>query len=166
MVIDRVRSVIAVTLVSALTFMMIPTPLLATDFGTLSGRVVTIDRQAFAETVTIVLVNPETMEEVRSSPTNAEGSFRFDAPAGRYVVLAETEAGAYLASESFTVVAGVNPEILLTLDSTLQPTADLGQQGTGLATWAKWLIVGGIVVGAALVIDSATEDTEAPGSPF
>jgi len=163
---DRIRPIIAVALASVLTFTLVPAPLLAADSGVVMGRVVKSDQRTPVVGATIVFVNPATMDEIRSAPTGDEGAFRVDAPAGSYIVLVETETGAFLASESLAVASGPNRLLSFTLDGTVQPTVNLGAQGGGLSNLAKWLIVGGIVVGAALVIDSATDDSEPPSSPF
>ena len=59
MKLDRVRTVIAVTLAAALTFSLVPAPVLAGDTGEILGRVVLTDRVTAMSGVTIVLVDPE-----------------------------------------------------------------------------------------------------------
>jgi hypothetical protein len=94
-----------------------------------------------------------------------------DAPsAGRYALVVEAPEGAFLASDGLDLAAGANKPVALAL----KPSK--GRQGApppaeappatppptaGLPNWAKWVIAGGIVVGAAIVVDAVTSDDEA-----
>ena len=55
------------------------------------------------------------------------------------------------------------PQVLQLTEA--QP-AGFAQQSGGLPGWAKWVIVGGIVVVGALAINEVTGDSESPSSPF
>ena len=94
------------------------------------------------------------------------------APAGSYRVVAETPQGAYLASDAVDLSAGDNRPVSLSLNGAApnyQSTSGAGGQqtkGGSLPTWAKWVIVGGIVViGAAAVASVTSDDDETPASP-
>ena len=107
----------------------------------------------------------------RSQPTDARGAFRVDAPAaGRYALLVEAPEGAFLASDGLDLAAGTNRAVALALKPGKQGQGEPPAAGStppaqpppGLPTWAKWVIAGGIVVGAAIVVDAvASDDDEA-----
>ena len=169
MKLDRFRSFVALALVSALTGSLVPLPVLAQEApAELAGRVTTADRITGIPGSVVVLIGEESHDEHRSEPVTKDGAFRMQVPAGRYVVVVETPDGAFLAAESLTLVAGEHRLVSLALDPSLRSAVSggLGQSSGGFPTWAKWLIVGGIVVGAAVAIDSVTEDNEPPASPF
>jgi hypothetical protein len=129
--------------------------------------------------VVVALVDTSAEKIFRSQPTDARGAFRVDAPAaGRYALVVEAPEGAFLASDGLDLAAGSNPPIALALKPGRQgqgepepapaptpapapaPAATPAPTG-GLPNWAKWVIAGGIVVGAAIVVDAVTSDDEA-----
>ena len=162
---ERLRPVVALCLATALTITLVPAPAWASMSGELVGRIVQADRVTVVEGVTVVLVDPQSMAEYRSLPTGEFGAFKVEAPAGTYVVLVETAEGAYLAADSLEVAAGTNAPLSVTLDAAIAAPS-LAQSGSGLATWSKWLIVGGIAIGAAFAFDSVSDDKEPPSSPY
>lgn len=140
----------------------------ATD-ASMMGRVTGADGLAPRTGVVVALVDAKGNAISRSAPTDARGSFAIaGAPAGNYRVLVETGNGAYLASNGVALKAGENGPVSLALRPNAQgepttPPADAPVQATsgGLAPWAKWLIVGGIVVGGAIIVGSLNDDDEA-----
>lgn len=142
--------------------------LMAGTPSTLSGRVLTQNGADPRPGVVVALVERSSERAYRSSPTDARGAFTIDsAPAGDYALLVEAPEGAFLAAGRLQLAPGVNRPVSLALKpgrageapagSTPPPEAKKG----GPPTWAKWVIAGAVVVGAAIVIDSVTKKTEA-----
>ena len=117
-----------------------------------------------------MLVDPARSLELRSEPTGPDGRFSVGAaPEGRYTILVETSAGAFLAADSFALQDGLERSLALTLaPSPVQAAAGLAQQqGTsGSPTWLKWVIVGAVGLAALFVIDETTSEEDVPASPF
>ena len=144
-------------------------PLIAQAPTQLSGRVLGENGADARSGVVVALVDTKAEKVFRSQPTDTRGAFRVDAPAaGRYAVVVEAPEGAFLASDGLDLAAGTNKPVALAL----KPSK--GRQGApadappptppptaGLPNWAKWVIAGGIVVGAAIVVDAVTSDDEA-----
>lgn len=162
--------------------------LLAGSGTLLSGRVLAGPEQPRAGVV-VALYDTRTEDTFRSSPTDARGTFHIDAaPAGTYALLVETGEGAFLASDHIRLDAGSARAVSLSLQPGADPVPPAGEQPKPaeptpdtpkaspapasakqqkqqkLAPWAKWVIVGGVVVGGALVINALTQEDSA--SPF
>ncbi len=128
------------------------------------GRVVAAGGGAPRAGVVVALVSPSSAEAIyRSSPTDDRGVFRVEGvPAGSYRLLVETPDGAFLASDPLELKAGSNRPVSLALRA--NSPAEEGASGQNQSRWQKWVIVGGIVVGALIVVDALTEENRA--SPF
>ena len=139
---------------------------LAAEGSTFSGRVLGPDGADPRTGVVVTLLDRATDRTYTSPPTDAKGAFSVStAPAGRYSVLVEAPEGAFLASNELTLAPGVNRPVSLSLRPGKQgaPTPPPPPSGTapakkGLPTWEKWVIAGGIVIGAAIVVDAVTSD--------
>jgi hypothetical protein len=136
--------------------------------STLSGRVLTQNGADPRPGVVVALVEPASERAYRSSPTDARGAFTIDAaPAGDYALLVEAPEGAFLASSHVQLAPGVNRPVSLALKPGKEGEAPAGStpppdtKKGGPPTWAKWVIAGAIVVGAAIVIDAVTKSDEA-----
>ena len=164
---NRLRNQIAVMVVLILTGSAFAPAIQAGAVASLSGKVFQPDGRTPRSGVVVSLVNEEGTREVRSTPTTEEGSFVIDdAVAGEYHVVVETPEGAFVTGSSVDLAPGSNRPVALTLrtdDDYEQP--QFAASGEGLPTWAKWLIAGGIVVGALLVINEINSD-EDPASGF
>jgi carboxypeptidase family protein len=142
--------------------------------STLSGRVLMPNGADPRPGVVVALVEPASERAYRSSPTDAHGAFTIGAaPAGEYALLVEAPEGAFLASSRLQLAPGVNRPVSLALKPGKQgepptpaptpaPTAATAEpKKGGPPTWAKWVIAGAIVVGAAIVVDAVTKSDEA-----
>ena len=136
--------------------------------SSLSGRVVTQDGAGPRAWVVVTLVEPASEKAYRSSPTDARGAFTIDAaPAGNYALVVEAPEGAFLASNNVQLAPGVNRPVSLALKPGKQgeppagstPPPAAAPKPKGVPTWAKWVIAGGIIVGAAIVVDAVTSDS-------
>ncbi|HJQ97824.1 MAG TPA: carboxypeptidase-like regulatory domain-containing protein [Candidatus Polarisedimenticolaceae bacterium] len=144
-------------------------PLLAQSPTSLSGRVLAANGSEARSGVVVALVDTSAEKIFRSQPTDARGAFRVDAPnAGRYALVVEAPEGAFLASDGLVLAPGQNRPVALALKPGKQgtepaptPAPTSASTGGGLPNWAKWVIAGGIVVGAAIVVDAVTSDDEA-----
>lgn len=129
----------------------------------LSGRVVSHDGVTPLEGAVVVLVDPATRVPVASGAADADGTFTIEgAPAGAYALVAETGDVAFLAADELALVEGDNVPLSLTLNDRVPATTLAPAQSAAgtMANWAKWLIAGGIAVGALVLIDeSGSEDT-------
>ena len=163
---NRVRAGLAIALAL---FIVSPSlsPVRAAPGAVLSGRVLQADGVTPRTGVVVTLFDVERRVEFPSDPTNAEGVFKIDtAPPGSYTVLARTAEGVFLAADGFVLVPGENRPLALTLQvAPGEAPRGLAAQGAGLPVWAKGIIIGVIGVGALLVIDEVTEDTEPCASP-
>ncbi|MDH3629095.1 MAG: carboxypeptidase-like regulatory domain-containing protein [Acidobacteriota bacterium] len=160
-----VRKLTALLLTVCVATFVAGSPLLAADLdaatGRLSGKVVQSDGVTPHTGAVIVLVDTVSEQTFASEPTDDTGVFRIEgAPAGDYALIAETDGGAFLASDNMAIGAGDNQPVALTLNDKL-PTQVLapGQATTGgMATWAKWLIAGGIGVAALVLMDESNSE--------
>ena len=143
--------------------------------ATLSGRVVTQDGAGPRAGVVVTLFEPASEKAYRSSPTDARGAFTIDAaPAGSYALVVEAPEGAFLASSNVQLAPGVNRPVSLALKPGKQgeppagstPPPAAATKASGPPTWAKWVIAGGIIVGAAIVVDAVASDSEASPAGF
>ena len=138
--------------------------LLAGSPSTLTGRDLTQNGSDPRPGVIVTLVEATSERAYRSSPTDARGAFAIDAaPAGSYALVVEAPEGAFLAASNLQLAPGVNRPVSLALKPGRQgepppettPSSD--KKKGAVPTWAKWVIAGGIVVGAAIVIDALTK---------
>jgi len=144
--------------------------LLAGSPSTLTGRVLTQNGADPRAGVVVTLIEPVSERAFRSSPTDARGAFTIDAaPAGSYALVVEAPEGAFLAASNLQLAPGLNSPLSLALKPGKQaqppaqaPPQDANAKKKGaLPTWAKWVIAGGIVVGAAIIIDAVTSSDDA-----
>jgi hypothetical protein len=147
--------------------------LLAGSPSTLSGRVLTQNGADPRPGVVVTLVEPASERAFRSSPTDARGAFTIDAaPAGDYALFVEAPEGAFLASNHLLLAPGVNRPVSLALKPGKEGETPTGttpppeKKKSGVPTWAKWVIAGGIIVGGAIVVDAVTNDKEASPAGF
>jgi carboxypeptidase family protein len=146
-------------------------PVLAQSPTSLSGRVLAANGADARSGVVVALVDTSAEKIFRSQPTDARGAFKVDAPAaGRYALVVEAPEGAFLASDGLVLAPGQNRPVSLALKPGRQgtepapapsPAPASSAASGGLPNWAKWVIAGGIVVGAAIVVDAVTSDGEA-----
>lgn len=139
--------------------------------STLTGRVLAQNGADARAGVVVTLVEPASERAYRSSPTDARGAFKIDAaPAGSYALVVEAPEGAFLAASNLQLAPGMNRPVSLALkraegDPAPAPsgtTAAAPEKKQGeLPTWAKWVIAGGVIVGAAIVVDAVTSNDEA-----
>ncbi len=144
-------------------------PVVHAESALLSGRVMETDGFTPRSGVVVALVDDENRRVYRSEPTNEDGAFQIDsAPAGGYKLLAETDAGAFLASNDFQLVAGENKPVSLKLTPAVQTsnvTIAPGQTGTD-TDWWQWVIAGAIIIAGLLVVDDASSTNQIQGSPM
>jgi hypothetical protein len=161
------RRSLAVSLVAGLFLATTSGPLFASSGATLTGRVVASGGNDARPGVVVALVDTGAEKVYRSTPTDERGAFSVSAPsAGSYAVLVEAPEGAFIASDGLVLAPGANRPVSLALKPGKQGSAPAGQQPAGspppkkggLPTWAKWVIAGGIVVGAAIVVDAVTKN--------
>ncbi len=146
-------------------------PVVHAERALLSGRVMETDGFTPRSGVVVALVDHENRRVYRSEPTNEDGAFRIDsAPAGGYKLLAETDEGAFLASDDFQLAGGENKPVSLKLipaaqtsNATIAPGQANDDDDGG---WWQWLIAGGIVVAGLLVVDDASSTNQIQGSPM
>ncbi|HZN54229.1 MAG TPA: carboxypeptidase-like regulatory domain-containing protein [Candidatus Polarisedimenticolaceae bacterium] len=139
----------------------------AAEATSFSGRVLGPGGADPRAGVVVTLADRASDRTYTSRPTDAKGAFTVDtAPAGRYAVLVETQEGAFLASSEVTLAPGVHRPVSLSLRPGKQgappaptpPPTGTAPAKSGLPTWEKWVIAGGIVIGAAIVVDAVTSD--------
>ena len=153
------RRALALALAATTALFFVPGPVLAAGEAQLAGRVFDADGATPRPGVVVTLVDTATDASVSSEPTNDEGTFRIEqAPAGSYHVLAETSEGAFLAAEAVDLEPGANQPLSLTLK--VAPAME-GTTGSKMKTWKKWLIAGGIAVGALFLINEVTDEADA-----
>ena len=169
---STLRRSTAAALIFGLVTMTSSRVLMAGAPSTLSGRVLMQDGVEPRPGVVVALVEPASEVAYRSSPTDARGAFTIDAaPAGDYALLVEAPEGAFLASSQMQLAPGVNRPVSLALKPGKQgeppapapapAAAPAEPKKGGPPTWAKWVIAGAIVVGAAIVVDAVTKSDEA-----
>ena len=156
------RRILASHLTVALLVFATFVPTGAAEGSVLTGRVMDSDGFTPREGVVVALVDNDNRVVYRSNPTSEEGAFEIaSAPAGGYKLLAETDEGAFLASDDFKLDAGKNEPVALKLAPAAQvPTATIapGQTGGGTSWW-QWAIAGAIIVTGLLVVSDASEST-------
>ena len=176
----KLRRCTAIALAAGLVFMSSSATLLAATPSTLSGRVLGANGADPRAGVTVTLVDTAAERTYDSAPTDARGTFSISAaPAGSYALVVQAPEGAFLASNNLQLAPGVNRPVSLALKpgKQAQPTdppptepkpadpvpapATPPPQKKTVPTWAKWVIAGGIVVGAAIVVDAVAGDSEA-----
>jgi hypothetical protein len=165
---NRIRSLIAVMVIAILAGGTLAPAIHAGTAASLSGKVYQPDGRTPRSGVVVSLVDDEGTRQLRSAPTTDEGSFVIDeATAGEYLVVVETPEGAFVTGASVELTPGANRPVALTLrtDEDFQQPQFAASSGGGLPTWAKWVIAGGIIVGALFVIDQINSD-EDPASGF
>jgi carboxypeptidase family protein len=136
--------------------------------ASLEGRVLAGTDGGARSGVVVMLVDEVTKATYRSPSTNDSGAFRIEGAApGTYRVLVDAPEGTFLAAQDVSVRPGANRPVSLTLkgkQGAPPPTAPApapappAPSAGGLQTWEKWLIAGGIAVGALLVVNEVTED--------
>lgn len=165
------RRSLAALVAVAITAAVVPGHAWAAGPALLRGRVLDAEASAPLAGVVVQLLDTKTRESFPSSPTDERGVFAASAPAGTYRLVAETRAGAFLASGSIELASGKNTPVALTLERRANAADDAGSgaadpgQKPGLKPWAKWTIVGAIGVTALLAFDSISSD-ETPASGF
>ena len=167
---EAVRKLISLSLAFCVVTLVVGAPVLAQDpadsmAGSLSGRVIQSDGVTPRGGAVVILVDTVHDRSFASQPTDKTGVFQIEgAPAGQYALIAETDAGAFLAADNMTVASGANRPVSLTLNDRV-PTQVLapGQAASPgtMASWAKWLIAGGIAVAALVLIDESTSEETA-----
>jgi len=166
---NRMRNPIAVMVLFILAGSTFAPAIQAGAVASLSGKVFQSDGRTPRSGVVVSLVNHEGTREVRSTPTTEEGTFVInEATAGEYHLVVETAEGAFVTGTSIQLSAGVNRPVALTLrtdDDFQQAQFAASDDDDGLPIWAKWVIAGGIIVGALLVINEINSD-EDPASGF
>lgn len=168
----RFHGVLVTLVVAALVIALLPHAVRAGASARLQGRVLDADGVTPLHGVVVNLLDGKNRVSFPSTPTDQRGMFEAEAPAGSYSIVAETARGAYLASGSVKLKDGRNAPLSLTLKQAgpegQAPAGETPPGGTKtgkLAPWAKWTIVGGIVVAGLLVIDSVSSN-ESPASGF
>jgi len=164
------RHTTAVALALGLFTMSSSGAVLAGSTSTLTGRVVTQNGSDPRAGVVVTLIEPVSERAFRSSPTDDRGAFTIDAaPAGSYALVVEAPEGAFLAASNLQLAPGLNSPLSLALKPGKQgeppaaaPPQDSNQKKKGaLPTWSKWVIAGGIIVGAAIIVDAVTSSDDA-----
>ena len=140
----------------------------AAENALLTGRVMESDGFTPRGGVVVALVDNENRLVYRSEPTSDEGAFRIDsAPAGDYRLLAETDKGAFLASDDFNLKSGENSPVALKLAPVAESSNVViapGQTGADTSWW-QWAIAGAIVVAGLLVVSDSSSSDETMASP-
>ena len=170
---SRIQRVLAVALILIVTPVVVATPALSAGEAQFGGRVFQADGVTPRTGVVVALVDAETQQTYRAEPTNGEGAFTLAAaPAGTYNLLAETDEGAFLATDSIRLDEGANRALALSLDPSQGYNAQgstpssAGSSGSGMPNWAKGLIAGAIGVAALWVINDSSDDVEESASTF
>lgn len=167
---SSLRRPIAIAVIFAMVTLTTPGVFASGASSTLTGRVMAQNGADPRAGVVVTLVAPASEQAYRSAPTDARGAFKIDsAPAGSYALVVEAPEGAFLASNNLQLAPGMNRPVSLALKAQGEPapapagtteTPEQKKKGE-LPTWAKWVIAGGVIVGAAIVIDSVTKNDEA-----
>ncbi len=168
---NNLRRAVAIVLALAVTSLTAYLPAAAGSAAVLRGRVVGADGTTPRPSAVVTLVDPSSERTFSSEPADARGFFRIDAaPAGSYSVVVETRDGAYLAAKALPLSAGANQPVSLALKPGAPVSAGEGTPkpsggGGKLVPWQKWVIVGGIVVGAIVIADAVSGEEEKTASP-
>jgi hypothetical protein len=171
---SSLRRPLAIAVALALVTLTSADALVAGAPSTLTGRVLAQNGADPRAGVVVTLVEPASERAYRSSPTDARGAFKIDAaPAGSYAVVVEAPEGAFLAASNLQLAPGMNRPVSLALKTAAEGEPPAGttaappaKKSGELPTWAKWVIAGGVIVGAAIVVDSVTKNNEASPSSF
>jgi len=167
---SSLRRPIAIVVVFALVTLTSSGVLAGNAPSTLTGRVVAQNGADPRAGVVVTLFEPATERAYRSSPTDARGAFKIDAaPAGSYSLVVEAPEGAFLAASNLQLAPGMNRPVSLALQRAAEgepapagtKEAPPAKKAGELPTWAKWVIAGGVIVGAAIVVDAVTKNDEA-----
>lgn len=162
------RRTVAGALVVTMALLVANLPALAGSNAVFRGRVLEADGVNPRPGVVVALVNGNDGKTFESGPADDRGYFRIDsAPAGTYAVVARASEGAFLAADAMTLNAGANKPVALSLKANAAEggTGTANPQQEKIAPWLKWVIVGGIAVGAIVVADAITKE-ETPASGF
>ncbi len=163
------RRFVAGAVVVTMALLVANLPALAGSSAVFRGRVLEADGVSPRPGVVVALVDTNAGKMFESSPADARGFFRIDAaPAGTYAVVARASEGAFLAADSVTLNAGANKPVSLSLKAnaaTGSTATGTTQQQEKISPLVKWIIVGGIAVGALIVADNITKE-ETPASGF
>ncbi len=162
------RRIVAGALVVTMALLVANLPALAGSNAVFRGRVLEADGVNPRPGVVVALVDENDGKTFQSAPADARGYFRIDAaPAGTYAVVARASEGAFLAANAVTLNAGANKPVSLSLKASAAAGGSGGSnpQQDKIAGWVKWVIVGGIAVGALVVADQLTKQ-ETPASGF
>lgn len=167
MSVSRFRRILAGVLAVSVVLVMADFPTLAAESALFRGRVLGGDGVSPRSGVVVTLVDRESQKTFDSAPADDRGYFKIDsAPAGTYRLVARASEGAFLASDALTLKAGANKPVALALKANAAAGTSTGGSSSGsLEPWMKWVIVGGIVVGALIVADAVTGKEE-PASPM
>lgn len=171
---SRFQRVLATALILVFTSVWVATPAVSAGEARFGGRVFQADGVTPRTGVVVALVDTQTQQVYRTEPTNDEGSFVISsAPAGKYNLVAETDEGAFLASDAIELNEGANRSLALSLAPSTTYNAETsgtttpgGSPGSSMPKWAKGVIGGVIGVAALFVINEATKDEEEPASTF
>jgi len=162
---SSLRRQTAIILAAALVFVSSSFTLFAASPSTLTGRVLGANGADPRPGVTVTLVDTSTEQLFASAPTDERGAFSIaSAPSGSYALVVQAPEGAFLASSNLQLAPGVNRPISLALkpgkqgDAPPATTPPTTSKKSGVPTWAKWVIAGGIVVGAAIIVDALTSN--------
>jgi hypothetical protein len=171
MTLQTYRRTLALALVVSMALAIAPSPVLAAESGVVVGKVLAADGVTPLSGVVVSLVDSKSQQVFSSSPSSDRGAFETSAPAGDYRVVADTSNGAFLTAGAVRVAAGANPPMSLTLrqaaaqePGTPPPPPPPATPPSTISPWAKWVIVGGIVVAGILVVDAVTSDDDEPVS--
>ena len=162
------RRFVAGALVVTMALLVANLPALAGSNAVFRGRVLEADGVNPRPGVVVALVDENDGKTFESAPADDRGYFRVDsAPAGTYAVVARASEGAFLAADAMTLNPGANKPVALSLKANAAEggTGTASPQQDKIAPWLKWVIVGGIAVGALIVADQITKE-ETPASGF
>ena len=162
------RRFVAGALVVTMALLVANLPALAGSNAVFRGRVLEADGVNPRPGVVVALVDDNGGKTFESAPADDRGYFRIDsAPAGTYAVVARASEGAFLAADAMTLNPGANKPVALSLkaNAAAGSTGTANPQQEKIAPWLKWVIVGGIAVGAIIVADNITKE-ETPASGF
>lgn len=160
------RRVVASALVATMALMVANLPALAGSNAVFRGRVLEADGVNPRPGVVVTLVDENGHRTFDSAPADARGFVRIDsAPPGTYAVVARASEGAFLAADAVKLNAGPNKPLALALKANAAAGGGSSPRQDKMAGWLRWVIVGGIAVGALIVADSITKE-ETPSSPF
>jgi hypothetical protein len=167
MSLSRMRPVVTGVLLVALVLLVVDLPALAGSNAVFRGRVLDADGVSPRSGVVVTLVDESARKTFDSAPADARGYFRIDsAPAGTYAVVARASEGAFLAADAVTLNAGANKPLALALKAgAATEGGGTPPQNEKMASWLKWVIVGGIAIGGLIVADAITNE-ETPASPL